>query len=691
MSHFSPLSAQIEKEKILIETDTAFFKSTDAKRIGNKLLLFQRETGGWPKNINMVSPICDADKIKISLNKSRKDDSTIDNNATTQQMTFLAHLYQKTYDIRYKESFIRGLEFLLNSQYKNGGWPQFWPIMKGYQQHITYNDNAMLNVMEILKDIKDKKYPYQNNLVDFNLHKESTEAFYKGIECILNTQIKIKGKQTVWCQQHDRKTFAPTAARTFELPSLCSQESAGIVGLLMSLPNPDKRIINAVHNAMSWFDTYKISGYEYQHSDTTQKMTRLIKSVNAQPLWARFYDLRHNEPFVCDRDGIPRHHLEEIGRERRDGYKWFCTSPAKLYALYEKWSAKYDKKNRLNINLYSPGGNVNGKFKLYNQEKIRTKNFDIIVNIGQSIQKAIEKAPLFSIRPFKIFIKKGIYNQKVIIDKPNIVLVGESRNETKIILAEANKNRKIKEYKGNPIGPGVVTLTENANNCIISGLTICNNYGSTVENTTEHQMAVYGKATHTIIINCNIISDGNDALSLWALNGNGMYYLADLKIICPGVDFLCPRGWCYATRCELIGDGKAMIWHDGRGDRNKKLVITNSYFDAKSMTLLGRYHHDSQFYLINCGFSNKILDSNIHYAYSDKVLDPCPLGIRTYYYECHRNGGHGSWMNNNLQDAYGQPAFYTVTALWTFGGEWNPEEKIRNLWKIFSYDFMHKY
>lgn len=38
-----------------------------------------------------------------------------------------------------------------------------------------------------------------------------------------------------------------------------------------------------------------------------------------------------------------------------------------------------------------------------------------------------------------------------------------------------------------------------------------------------------------------------------------------------------------------------MIWHDGRGDKNKKLVITNSSFDAKTPTLLGRYHHDSQF------------------------------------------------------------------------------------------------
>ena len=118
-------------------------------------------------------------------------------------------------------------------------------------------------------------------------------------------------------------------------------------------------------------------------------------------------------------------------------------------------------------------------------------------------------------------------------------------------------------------------------------------------------MAIFGRATRTIIINSNVWADGNDALSLWAPGSNGMYYHADLYLRCPGVDFLCPRGWCYATRCHFYGDSRAMIWHDGRGDKNKKLVITNSSFYAKTPTLLGRYHHDSQFYLIKCKMSKR--------------------------------------------------------------------------------------
>ncbi len=312
-------------------------------------------------------------------------------------------------------------------------------------------------------------------------------------------------------------------------------------------------------------------------------------------------------------------------------------------------------------------------------------NFDVVVKPGESIQAAIERAPEKPSTPFKILILKGIYNQKVIIDRPNIVLVGEDKENTKIILAETGRYRTIKEYKGRPVGAGVISIMEGADDCVISGLTVYNNYGTTIEKTTTHQMAIFGRATRTIIVNCNVWADGNDALALWARGGNGMYYHADLYLRCPGVDFLCPRGWCYATRCKFYGDSRAIIWHDGRGDKSKKLVITDSSFDAKSPTILGRWHHDSQFYLINCKMSDQILDKNISYAYTDKVLDPCPWGIRTYYYNCTREGGHSGWMNNNLNSSEDSPNVEEITPLWTFGGKWDPESRIRELWSVLAY------
>ncbi|MFB6343176.1 pectinesterase family protein [Saccharicrinis sp. FJH62] len=313
------------------------------------------------------------------------------------------------------------------------------------------------------------------------------------------------------------------------------------------------------------------------------------------------------------------------------------------------------------------------------------QRYQAMVSPGESIQAAIESAPDAPMNAYVILIKNGIYNEKVIIDKPNIVLLGEDRDSTRLVYAELASKRTIKEYKGKPVGNGVIVLQEGADDCIISGLTVYNNYGSTVEETTAHQMAIFGRATRTIVINCNVWADGNDALSLWAPGSNGMYYHADLDLRCPGVDFLCPRGWCYATRCTFYGDGRALIWHDGRGDYDKKLVITDSHFDSKSPVTLGRYHHDAQFFLLNCTMTDKIIDHPIGYAYTDKVLDPCPWGQRVYMFNVTREGGNFEWMKNNLDEAKGSPRPEDITAQWTFNGKWDPEAKIKALWNVLAY------
>lgn len=308
-----------------------------------------------------------------------------------------------------------------------------------------------------------------------------------------------------------------------------------------------------------------------------------------------------------------------------------------------------------------------------------------LVSPGQSIQAAIEAAPDKPAEPYVIRIQNGIYREKVVIDKPNIVLLGENRDSTRLIFPELASNRSMTEYKGKPVGNGVIVLQEGADDCIISNLTVYNNYGSTVEETTAHQMAIYGRATRTIVINCRVWSDGNDALSLWAPDGDGMYYHADLDLRCPGVDFLCPRGWCYATRCNFYGDGRALIWHDGRGNYDKKLVITHSHFDSKSPATLGRYHHDAQFFLLDCTMTDKIIDHPIGYAYTDKVLDPCPWGQRVYMYHVTREGGNFKWLSDNLSEAKGSPKPEAITALWTFGGAWDPEAKIKSLGAVLAY------
>ncbi len=334
------------------ETDPAFFKTAEAQRIGDQMLIYQRVTGGWPKNIDMAKPMSEAEKAQVKSEYDRRNDSTTDNGATTTQMLFLARLWQATGKKQYAKAFCRGVEYLLSGQYENGGWPQFWPVMRDYQIHITFNDDAMVNTMNLLREIADQKEPFQGKLTSKKLRQRCSKAFDKGVECILKTQIRdANGNLTVWCQQHDRETFLPTKARAFELPSYCSQESAAIVKLLMLLPNPDERVKQSIHAAMRWFDAHKIEGMRYERvRDKNGKRTTILTAdPEAGPIWARYYDLEHGEPFVCDRDGIPRRHLEEIGEERRNGYAWYGDRPADLYKRYDKWAKKYDPTNKVEL------------------------------------------------------------------------------------------------------------------------------------------------------------------------------------------------------------------------------------------------------------------------------------------------------------------------------------------------------
>ncbi len=340
-------------KRLPIGEPSEFYASSEARRIGDQVLLYQRVTGGWPKNINMSLPLNDGQRRQLLSDKARRDDSTTDNGATSMQMAYLARLWQATHEAKYKKAFGKAVEYLLSGQYDNGGWPQFWPEMRGYQEHITYNDDAMVNTMNMLRDVAQGVRPY-DGLAGKSLRRRCQKAFDKGVECILNTQMYCDGELSVWCQQHYRETLKPAPARAYELPSYCSMESASIVRLLMQLPNPSERVKKAIRGAMAWFDKHKLTGLRLVRTgdkDCPDRDTRLVEDSTASPLWARFYDLEHCEPFVCDRDGVPRRRLEDIGAERRNGYSWFGDRPAMLYPLYDKWADKYDQGHKLHISL----------------------------------------------------------------------------------------------------------------------------------------------------------------------------------------------------------------------------------------------------------------------------------------------------------------------------------------------------
>lgn len=316
-----------------------FAQNVQLNSIADSIVKYQLPCGGWVKNQEWNKRV---DIKYIEQCRTTGIGATIDNGATYSEMRLLAEVYAATGCAQYKESFIRGLHYLLSAQYANGGWPQYFPARgKGhYSSHITFNDGAMTGVIRLMRDIFLLRHPYCLLNLSDTLVASAKQAYEKGIECILNCQIVINGKTTVWCQQHDSINLLPAQGRAYELPSFSGHgETADILNLLMDIDNPTKQVIRSVEAGVSWLIDHEMKDVAPEHfiNNEGQPDIRLVRSEGARGLWARFYDLENAEPFFCGRDGIPQRYIGDIDYERRMGYSWFGNSPAKVIERYEEW------------------------------------------------------------------------------------------------------------------------------------------------------------------------------------------------------------------------------------------------------------------------------------------------------------------------------------------------------------------
>jgi PelA/Pel-15E family pectate lyase len=328
-----------------------WYAGAEALRVADNLLLYQRDAGGWPKNIDMAAPLEEkqrADLVKLKGVTGNEEAPTIDNGATFTQLEYLARVYTAQKQERHREAFLKGLDYLLAAQYENGGWPQYYPLRKGYYTHITYNDNAMVGVLELLRDVARRRPEYA--FVDEARRQKSEKAVERGVECILKTQVKVNGKLTVWGAQHDEVTLAPAPARKFEPVSLASRESVAVTRFLMGIERPDPRVVEAIESAVAWFNSSQLSGIRWIEKENTAQPggfeRTVVKDPQAPPLWARFYEIGTGRPIFEGRDGVVRYSVLEIEPERRNGYGWYSEEPLKLITKdYPAWQKRLKKQS----------------------------------------------------------------------------------------------------------------------------------------------------------------------------------------------------------------------------------------------------------------------------------------------------------------------------------------------------------
>lgn len=322
-----------------------WYQTDEAARIGDQLLLYQKSNGGFEKNIDMALMLTKSEREKLAASRDDISETTIDNKTTYTQIAYLGKLITASMLKasppknlpEYKNAYLKGVDYLLSSQYENGGFPQFFPLKKGYYTHITYNDGAMIGVLELLRDIAEKDTDHR--FIDEERRKKCEAAVAKGLALTVKLQVSVKGKQTVWAAQYDEVSLQPAKARAFEPISLSGGESVAIVKFLMGVKHPSKEVIAAIESAIEWYQKNKITGYKLDRRSTPNGWQySLVKDAAAMPLWGRFYELSTMRPVFVGRDSVIKYDIKDLDPERASGYTWYVSNPNDLIEKdYPKW------------------------------------------------------------------------------------------------------------------------------------------------------------------------------------------------------------------------------------------------------------------------------------------------------------------------------------------------------------------
>ncbi len=326
------------------KADAAWFKSPETTFLADTILSYQTPTGGWSKAIDYSKGV-----RSIGTHWTSQSGAgwhycgTLDNRSTTEQIRFLAQLHSMKPQDKYRDGALRGIRWLLDAQFPNGGWPQVYPLEPGYHEAITLNDSAMLHAIQLLQDVGNGKSPY--DWVSETIRSEAAKAAAKGIECLHKVQVMIDGKPTVWCAQHDPLTLQPVAASLKEPPSLSGGESADLVKFLMRDAPDTPETRKAIAAAVEWFESRKITELK-QTKNESGKTDYVLDPASDEVRWARFYDLKTQQPiFAGAQDGIIYASFSEMAKNNKVGYDYFTTRPKDIITKeWERWKKRTSQK-----------------------------------------------------------------------------------------------------------------------------------------------------------------------------------------------------------------------------------------------------------------------------------------------------------------------------------------------------------
>jgi len=304
----------------------AFVATAEGKSLVASVLSYQTSSGGWGKHIDYSKGVRAPGTGYYSEGDDWSYVGTIDNGATVSELRLLGVAASAGDDVA-RTALAKGVRYLLNAQFPSGCWPQVWPLMGGYHDAETHNDNAMVGVVRLMRDVGNGTVP----AVDGALRTLAAAAVTSWYRCVLAEQVVVRGVRTTWGQQHDPLTQLPVVGRSYELPSQAGKEGAAVLDVIMEEPAPSAALVTAAYGAATFYRATTITNMSYVSG------TGLVPSNGASPLWARMMEIGTNRPIFSNRDGVLLYDFNQL-TDRRTGYSWYSGEPAATLRTFDVWS-----------------------------------------------------------------------------------------------------------------------------------------------------------------------------------------------------------------------------------------------------------------------------------------------------------------------------------------------------------------
>ncbi len=238
-----------------------------AKKVANALIWGQLECGGW----NYMFDFAGENSLKdwyATIGKSgwRLEEfqhyygnATFDDAGTMEAAKFLLRMYVEKNDPTFRPALEKCIDFVLESQYPVGGWPQRYPLMydhpfqgkSDYSSFITLNDDVIPEATEFLMQC------YQS-LGMTGLKEPVLRAMY------LIITLQQGAPYAGWSDQYFVDNLKPAHGRSYEPRSVSTATTNRIIRLLMQYYRltGDTRFLAGIPNAIDFLESVKIPAEE---------------------------------------------------------------------------------------------------------------------------------------------------------------------------------------------------------------------------------------------------------------------------------------------------------------------------------------------------------------------------------------------------------------------------------------------